>query len=200
MKLFEWLRSPPWAQATYWALDIETSGLDAKRDAILSVGMVPIREGVIRVGDAFETLVQTESPVPDDSLKIHHILPQELATAPRLNAVLPQILSRLQHGLLLVHYAAIDVAFLKQACRQRRLPWYPVRVVDTLKLLLRLQHNQRFYTTATNNIPTNLMAARRHLGLPDYPEHDALSDAIATAELFLALAHRLGVRTVRDVW
>jgi DNA polymerase-3 subunit epsilon len=199
MKLFEWLRSPRWSQATYWALDMETTGFDAKRDAILSVGMVPIHQGVICVGEAFETLVQIEAPMPDDSLKVHHILPQELATAPRLPDVLPHILSRLQDGLLLVHYAAIDVAFLKQACRQHQLAWCPVRVVDTVKLLLRLQHHQRFYTTTPKQIPTELTAARAHVGLPAYPAHDALTDAIATAELFLVLAHRLGVRYVRDV-
>ncbi len=47
--------------------------------------------------------------------------------------------------------------------------------------------------------PLNLSVARRNVGLPEYPAHDALSDALATAELFLALRTRLGVKTVREV-
>ena len=41
--------------------------------------------------------------------------------------------------------------------------------------------------------------ARRARGLPEYQVHDALSDAVATAELFLALRMALGARTVRDL-
>ena len=42
--------SPPWDSALYWALDLETSGLETERDEILSIGMVPIRGGVIHYG------------------------------------------------------------------------------------------------------------------------------------------------------
>jgi DNA polymerase-3 subunit epsilon len=45
----------------------------------------------------------------------------------------------------------------------------------------------------------NLAAARGRLGLPDYHAHDALTDAIATAELFLALRSALEVRTLRQL-
>ena len=45
----------------------------------------------------------------------------------------------------------------------------------------------------------NLADARRACGLPDYPAHDALTDAVATAELFLVLRHRLGARTLREL-
>jgi DNA polymerase-3 subunit epsilon len=45
----------------------------------------------------------------------------------------------------------------------------------------------------------NLLAARLRLGLPDYGQHDALTDAIAAAELFLVLRRRLGAKTLRDL-
>ena len=44
-----------------------------------------------------------------------------------------------------------------------------------------------------------LTETRRRLGLPDYQAHDALTDAIATAELFLVLRKQLGARTLRDL-
>jgi DNA polymerase-3 subunit epsilon len=46
---------------------------------------------------------------------------------------------------------------------------------------------------------TNLTETRRRLGLPDYQAHDALTDAIATAELFLVLRKLLSARTLRDL-
>jgi DNA polymerase III subunit epsilon len=41
--------------------------------------------------------------------------------------------------------------------------------------------------------------ARRELGLPEYPRHHALTDALAAAELFLVLRGKLGARTLRDL-
>jgi DNA polymerase-3 subunit epsilon len=48
-------------------------------------------------------------------------------------------------------------------------------------------------------VTVNLAGARRNHGLPDYQAHDALTDAVATAELFLVLRKVLGARTVRDL-
>ncbi|HYQ80643.1 MAG TPA: 3'-5' exonuclease, partial [Anaeromyxobacteraceae bacterium] len=38
-------RSPAWDSVVYWALDLETGGLDPRTDPILAVGMVPLRQG-----------------------------------------------------------------------------------------------------------------------------------------------------------
>ena len=49
--------SPPWDSVVYWSLDLETGGLDVRQDPILAVGMVPLRRGVIRLGESYATLV-----------------------------------------------------------------------------------------------------------------------------------------------
>src|SRR5574338_547302 len=45
--------SPAWDSLVYWALDLETGGLDPKKDAILAVGMVPVRAPSVRLGGAY---------------------------------------------------------------------------------------------------------------------------------------------------
>ena len=55
-------RRQPWYDATYWAVDLETTGLDPRRDRILSVGMVPVRDGVVRWGERLYTLVRARTP------------------------------------------------------------------------------------------------------------------------------------------
>jgi DNA polymerase-3 subunit epsilon len=47
--------------------------------------------------------------------------------------------------------------------------------------------------------PLNLSRARRARGLPEYQAHDALTDALATAELFLVLRKELGARRLREL-
>ncbi|MDQ3459633.1 MAG: 3'-5' exonuclease [Deinococcota bacterium] len=191
--------SPAWRELTFWALDLETGGLRAKSDPVLSVGMVPVRHEAVRLGEAYYSLLRPKRAVAEASLKVHHILPQEVAQAPLLAEVLPEIDKRLREGVLLVHHAPLDVAFLRVAYRKHGRPWPRPKVVDTLRLLLRLGRRQRYYLSGENGVPTNLLEARLHFGLPSHPEHHALEDAVATAELFLLLAQKLEAQSLRDL-
>lgn len=194
--------SPPWDSATYWTLDLETGGLDPRRDAILAVGMVPVVGGVVTLREAWSSLVRPEAgAVSPASIRAHQLVPAEVQEAPPLPAVVPEIARRLEGSVLLVHNARIDVGFLKRAFSRCRVAWPRPRVVDTVDLLVRLQRKDRFRDPhAQERAPVlNLGAARERLGLPAYRAHDALTDAVATAELFLVLRKRLGARTVRDL-
>jgi DNA polymerase-3 subunit epsilon len=188
---------------TYWALDLETGGLDPGRDPILSVGMVPIREGGIRLGEAWSSLVRPEDTheIDPSSIRAHHLLPGEVRGAPPVAAVLAEVDRRLREGALLVHHAALDVGFLRRAYRRLGMRWPGPPVVDTVQLLLKAAKRARFVDPdAPEHEPDlNLLAARRKLGLPDYGQHDALIDAIAAAELFLVLRRQVGAKRLRDL-
>ena len=193
-------RARPWDAAVYWALDLELGGLRPGKDPILAVGMVPVRGGTLRLGEAFRSLVRPPRslPVDPESIRIHHLVPDEVAAAPRLPEVLPEITRRLHEGVLLVHYAGIDVPFLERAYRSCGAIWQRPEVVDTRALLLRwarVVHPE----VPHDQLPLNLAKARAAFGLPDYGAHDALADAISTAELFLALRQVLGARTLRQL-
>ncbi len=195
--------SPAWDSLTYWALDLETGGLDARRDPILAVGMLPVRGGKIRLGEKYRTLVRPADgrPIDPESVRAHQLVWGEVKDAPPVAEVLPEIERRLAGGVLLVHHRAIDVAFLKDACRRTGRAWPSPPVVDTVDLLVKLArkaHRARPELPADPPV-LNLSAAREAHGLPPYQAHDALSDALATAELFLVLRHALGARTLRDL-
>ena len=195
--------SPSWDSVTYWSLDLETGGLDPRSDPILSVGMLPIREGSIRLGEAFQTLVRPEGAeaIAPSSMRAHHLLPGDVREAPTLGAVLAEVDRRIREGALLVHQAALDVPFLRRAYKRSGLRWPDPPVVDTVALLIKAAKRARFVNPdAPEQEPElNLTAARRRLGLPDYGAHDALTDAVSAAELFLVLRRRVGAKTLRDV-
>jgi DNA polymerase-3 subunit epsilon len=195
---FAW-GSPPWREVDYAVLDLETGGLNAKSDPILSAGMVPIRRGVIMLGESFYTLIAPDGVVNPDSLLIHHILQGDLLDAPRLDEALETIDSRLRGAVLVVHHSPLDMPFLKTAYRKsgRRRP--RLRVVDTMQLLQRLNRRHSLHHSTGSEAPLRLAEARAHFGLPAHDEHHALEDAIATAELFLLLSNRLEARTLRQL-
>lgn len=195
--------SPAWDEVVYWSLDLETGGLDPRRDPIVAVGMVPVRAGTIRLGESYQSLVRTNGSggISAASVRTHQLVPGEVRDAPPLAEVLREIDRRLADGVLLVHQAAIDVRFLRRAHRETRLRWPAPKVVDTVDLLLKAAQKERFIDpSAQEREPDlNLWAARARFGLPAYAAHDALTDALATAELFLVLRQALGARTLRDL-
>jgi DNA polymerase-3 subunit epsilon len=195
--------SPSWEKVTYWSLDLETGGLNPREDPILSVGMVPVRDGGIRLGEAFSSLVRPEEAreIDPDSIRAHHLLPGDVQEAPPISFVLGRVDERLKEGALLVHQAALDVPFLRLAYRRSGMRWPDPPVVDTVALLIKAAKRARFLDpNAPDREPElNLAAARRELGLPDYGSHDALTDAVSAAELFLVLRRRIGAKRLRDL-
>lgn len=196
-----WWQSPRWDEVTYWALDLETSGLSPADDCIIAVGMVPIREGRIRYGERLTSLVRPPAGVPlsTEGIGIHHLMPGDLAGAPAFEDLAPAIGRRLAEGPLVVHHAPLDIGFLKVAWRQLGASWPAPIVIDTQALLLRWHHRKHRFTPHPPRALSGLADARSTLGLPAHREHDALSDALATAELLLALRERLGVTTLRGL-
>src|SRR5512137_3063188 len=164
--------------------------------------MVPIRSGVVRLSESYSTLIRPEPgrPIRPDSVRAHQLLAGDLREAPPLPRVLREVDRRLAGGVLLVHNRGIDVAFLKRGHERFGLSWARPTVVDTVDLIVKLARRKRFTRPDGEAQPSlNLAEARRRQGLPDYASHDALIDAVATAELFLVLRQALGARTLRDL-
>ena len=169
----------PWREATYTVLDLETTGLDPASDAIVAAGGLRVLDGRAAAATAFRLLVRPDQQVPAEAIRIHGLLPGELAAAPPLAEQLATLLDRTMGDVLVVHVAEVDQAFLDAA--MRRLWGCPLNatVLDTARLAAALSRRLRLADLA-----------RAH-GLPVHPEHDPLHDALTTAQLFLALATRL---------
>jgi DNA polymerase-3 subunit epsilon len=179
--------------AVLWSVDLETTGLNPRLDRIVSVGMVPIRDGVIRYGERYHSLVRQDEVAPEASegFRIHEILPASASESPTEGEVLAEVDRRLGEGALLAHHAPLDVAFLKEAYRRHARVWPRPRVVDTIDLLVAAHRRRHRFTPHPPAPRTGLADARGALGLPPHEHHNALADALATAELFLALRHAL---------
>jgi len=107
-------RRRSWTEEVLWALDLEASGLDVRHDVILSVGMVPVREGRVHYGERWYSLVRppVDREPSVEALRVHHILPEEARDAPALDEVLDGVLRRLADHVVLVHHARLDARSL----------------------------------------------------------------------------------------
>jgi DNA polymerase-3 subunit epsilon len=174
-----------WREAEIVALDLETTGLDPKKDSILSFGLVGLKHNSIRLKSAWYEIVQVEDQIPESSVVINNITDDAAAAGKPLETLLPRLLQRLAGRVILVHYKNIEQNFIDTACR--RLYGHPfiIPIIDTLPIALRLLE-LRNHTIQPGNL--RLFNLRPYFGLPHYKAHNALNDALATAELFLAMA------------
>jgi len=165
------------------AVDFETTGLNAKQDNILSIGYVEMTGNQIRLDSSYHQIVAANCELEEDNVTIHAITDQDKASGRTLASVVEDLLIALAGKIMLVHYAQIEKTFLEQACIKLygMAPVFPI--IDTLALAKK-RHDRCSQAYAPSKL--HLTNLRDEYGLPHYPAHNALNDAIATAELFLA--------------
>jgi DNA polymerase-3 subunit epsilon len=189
--LAEFLATPfadkrrPCREVEIVALDLETTGLDPRKDSILSIGLVNIAGMSVRLGSAWHQVVRVEHDIGEASVVIHEITDDQAAAGRPLDEVLPELLRRLAGRVMLVHYKNIEQNFIDAACRRLYGAPFVVPTIDTLALAARM-FERRNHTIQTGDL--RLFNLRPRYNLPRYKAHNALSDALATAELFLAMA------------
>ncbi|QIK38819.1 3'-5' exonuclease [Caldichromatium japonicum] len=169
----------------YLAVDLETTGLDPRKDAILSVGYVALYGPEILLASARHHLVRVDRAIPETSAVIHQITDDQAASGLPLEEVLGELLGALAGRVLIAHHAAIELGFLSAACQRLWGQGLVVRLIDTQLLAQRaLDRRQLPYKPA--DLRLHALASRYNL--PRHSAHNALSDAITAAELFLAQA------------
>jgi DNA polymerase-3 subunit epsilon len=179
--------------ADYIALDLETSGLDSRTEHILSIGHVSIHERRIHLDTSRHILLKTSKALQAGNVGIHRLTDDMLVEGQALSEALRGLLPELAGKVLLAHHAQIEIGFLRTACQQLFNADWLMPVVDTQWLARRrLERQHAVFQPAA----LRLANLREAYHLPRYRAHHALSDALATAELFLAETAGMGVSTV----
>ncbi len=177
-----------WRTVEFLALDLETTGLDHRKDAILSVGHVTLRGGRIELASADHRVVSIVGAIPEASAVIHQITDDQAALGEDLALVLGDLLGVLAGKVLIAHHAHVETSFIGRACRKVYGVGLLVPVVDT-QVLAQRQFERR--QIAYKGSDVRLHALGERYNLPRYAAHNALYDALSAAELFLAQAASL---------
>jgi DNA polymerase-3 subunit epsilon len=192
-------------------VDLETTGWSPEVAAITEIGAVRVRgagsaRGNSRGGGSsrrgefvrwgeFASLVNPGMPVPPGIADLTGITDRMLAAAPRLGTVLPGLLDFFRGGVLVAHNAPFDLGFLVAGCGECGLAWPGCTVLDTVMLARHVMD--------PDEVPDcKLGTLAGFFGARTAPNHRALADARATADvlgwLIRRLAHR-GIRTLRQL-
>ena len=177
---------------TYTVFDTETTGLEPSNgDEIIQIGAARIVNNRLLHQEVFNQLVDPERPLKPESIPIHGITEDMVRGQPNIDVVLPAFHEFCEDTVLIAHNAAFDMRFL-QLKEERTGIRFTQPVLDTLLLSAVVHPNQESH---------KLDVILERLGVHIESRHNALEDALATAEVFLKivpLLEEMGIVTVRQ--
>jgi len=153
------------------ALDIETTGLDPDKEAIIEIGVVRFRDH--RVEAEWSTLLNPGRRIPPFITQLTGITDQMVVQAPSIREILPTLVEFTGNTPILGHNVRFDLAFLRKHGILRN-----NTILDSYEMASVLYPNAGRY---------NLGALAQALGVPYPATHRALDDARATRGVFLRL-------------
>jgi DNA polymerase III subunit epsilon len=181
-------------EARFCAIDIETTGLDPRKDEMIALACMPIVQLRIRVCDTFYTLIKPKR-YSYVAMKYHGISNDNLVDAPAFEAAADGILKVLD-GVLVGHCVEFDLGFLKTNFKKSGVN-FKRECLDIAMIERWLRQKQR-----TADMDLSLDAMMQAYGLKSYYRHNAAADAFFAAQIFQMQMHRMpahGVDTVEKL-
>ena len=175
------------------AFDSETTGLDTSSARMIQLGAVRIVHGQVEEARNFQQMINPGVPIPAESQAIHGISDGDVAAAASFGEVVSAFDDWRQDSVLIGYATGFDLAMLKREKEIAGLEWSVPRCLDVRFLVNLLGPNLPDFSLDT---------IAGWIGVETRNRHSALGDAIATAEIFVALIPRLrerGIRTLAEV-
>lgn len=156
------------------AIDLETTGLDASKDAIIEIGAVKFNGG--RIEKEWSTLINPQRPIPPFITQLTGISNDMVRNAPPINAVLQDLEAFVGEAPILGHNVQFDLGFLR---KQKLFRWN--ETIDTYDLAAVLMPSASRY---------NLGSLGQLLGILIPNSHRALDDARLTHAVYTELVSK----------
>ena len=196
----------PVKDCRFVVLDTELTGLNERKDSIVSIGAVRMQGFRIDLSNTFNRLVRPETVLSRESILIHGITPSELDDQPGIRSVLSDFSAFCSEDILVGYCVGIDMAFLNK--RMKGNPTGPLQnpVADIYRVYEWLRSRPDREGNAEKKLPVlagpGLYEMARLFDIPFAAGHDALTDAFITAQIFQRVLYMLsaeGVLYIKDL-
>ena len=152
-------------------VDFETTGLNPRKNRIMEIGAVRIRNG--QVVEEYSRFVNPQEPIPEEVVKLTGITDAMVADAGTADTEIPKLLEFIGDAAFAAHNAKFDSAFLREECARLGIELH-MPVLDTLEF------SRRMYPSLKSH---RLGAVCKSLGISLKNAHRAVHDARATAQM-----------------
>ena len=175
------------------SLDCETTGLDRRKDEIISVAAVKIADGRVLTSEAFHATVRCTTKINPTAIKVHGLRERDVATGRAMAEVLPALLKFIGGRPLIGYYLEFDVALINRYVRS----WLGISLPNPQIDISGLYYDRKYGDAPPGtHVDLTFAALARDLKLDLIDQHDALADA-TTAALMYVMLKDLQARRVR---
>lgn len=170
-------------------LDSETTGLDPRRDKLITIGAIGVLNFEIVIGDVFETMLKVA--YNSASVTVHGVTRQEAREGQDEKEAVTEFLEYLEDGVIVGHHIQHDIETLNTAYERHYGFKLSNRFIDTMDLTLHLKDSGSINELNSGHELNgfSLDALCDLFGIEPHDRHTAGGDAFITALLFLRLLH-----------
>jgi len=163
--------------------DTETTGLNTKKDAVLSIGAVKVKGDRILTSQSFEVFLKPSKEISVESIKIHHIRPCDVEDAIEPLEAVEKFLEFIGNRPLVGYYLEFDVAMINRLIK----PWIGINLPNQQVEISGLYFDKKIALIPQGNIDLRFDTILTALNIPRMGQHNALNDAIMTAMVYIKL-------------
>lgn len=167
----------------YVAFDCETTGLNPKKDEVISIGAVKIRGNRVLTSEKFEVIVRPKNQINKESIKVHHIRNCDVENGISSKEALERFLDFIGNRPLVGYYLEFDVAMINKYMQEflgTKLPNPQIEVSA-------LYFDKKNDVFGSKNVDLRFETIMKDLNLPLFGQHSAYYDALMTALIFVKL-------------
>ena len=163
--------------------DTETTGLNPKKDEILSIGAVKLKGNKILMSEKFELFVKPTREINEQSIKIHQIRNIDLQNGCEPQEAIAQFLHFIGARPLVGYYLEFDIKMINKYVK----PYLGINLPNPQIEVSGLYHDKKIKLIPDGVIDLRFDVMMKDLGLPIFGKHDALNDAVMTAMMYIKL-------------
>jgi len=175
----------------YVCLDCETSGLNPRKDEILSIGAVHIKDNKILMRKTFNIFVKPSKNIAAESIKIHRIRPIDLENAVDPQIAVLELLEFIGNRPIVGYYIKFDIAMISKYTKK----YLGIKIPNETIEVSSMYYKTRKKTSEYEFIDLKFDTIMKNLNIPTLGKHDALNDAIMTSMMFLKLRNMTPAKT-----
>ncbi|WP_019671760.1 3'-5' exonuclease [Psychrobacter lutiphocae] len=166
------------------AIDCEMTGLNAKKNHLLSVAAIHINGSVIDTAEGLHLICRPPVMPTKDTIIIHGLRPIDVEQGLSYEQMLASLLPFIGNRPIVGFFPQLDMSFLNPLVKAYMGTPLPNPVIDIRHLYNRYSGNR---TQGVAHQAQQLTAICNELGIPELGAHDAYNDALMTAMAFLHL-------------
>ena len=167
----------------YVCFDCETTGLDPKKDDIISIGAVIIKNNTIVASKKFVKFIKPKTKLQVEAIKVHHIRECDLQDAEDINKVIKEFLEFIGNRTLVGYYLEFDIAMINKYLK----PTLGIKLPNRALEVSAIYYDYKIERIPQGNIDLRFNTIMNELKIPSLGKHDAYNDAIMTSMIFIKL-------------